>query len=228
MGVNEDGITANTIKLEHIVELNTQADVNVEFSSLETIVGRQSEGRSSFARAMIELRADVKLKDTIMVAMPKLVDECPRKIVSNVVKNLKTPKQAVKGVQVGPKVCFKPTKQVYRPVSNKVSDNISGKKKQAKLSSQEVSNSNPFDALNCVEDDDDDLAHTILDGKLTFVDDDGNPLYMNVPKGNEDSESEMKVVFDETANLMASMSLKGGSDSGYGTNSLFEQWRETK
>nr|GEW97436.1 hypothetical protein [Tanacetum cinerariifolium] len=43
MGVNEDGITANTIKLEHIVELNTQADVNVKFSTLESIVGRQSE-----------------------------------------------------------------------------------------------------------------------------------------------------------------------------------------
>nr|GEY62150.1 hypothetical protein [Tanacetum cinerariifolium] len=213
-------------------------------------------GRSSFARAMIKLWVDVKLKDTIVVAMPKLVDECPKKIVSNVVKNLKTPKQAVRGAQVGPKVCFKPTKQVYRPVSNKVSDNISGKKKQAKLSSQKVSTSNLFDALNCIEDDDDDLGthggnsklagkgslnvaygsssntpiiekihkleRQILDEKLTFVDDDENPLYMNVPKGNEDSGSEMEVVFDKTANLMASTSLKGRSDSGYGTNSLLE------
>nr|GEW48001.1 hypothetical protein [Tanacetum cinerariifolium] len=31
--------------------------------------------RSSYAKAMIELRADVKLKDTIVVAMPKLVGE---------------------------------------------------------------------------------------------------------------------------------------------------------
>ncbi|GJQ93972.1 hypothetical protein Tco_0005111 [Tanacetum coccineum] len=410
MGVKEDGITANTIKLEHIVELNTQADMNVEFISLETTVGRQyevpnlgnnlgnygdegaaisvtantkgpisfsmlvygessrkninfrtlvapagngadvaiplefiratSEGfsnsayglflgkrmaypiianyfgskdgldamlkngswlicnnlvilknedglsvnatilgtplmldsytsdmcmqscdRSSFARAMIELRADVKLKDTIVVVMPKLVgegfymcticvecewkpprcssckvvghvlDECPRKIVSNVVKNLKTPKQGVRGVQ--------------------------WEKMQAKLSSQKVSNSNPFDSLNCVENDDDDLGtnggnsksagkgslyvaygsysntliiekihkleRQILIGKLTFVDNDGNPLYMNVPKGNKDSESEMEVVFDETANLISSTSLKGGIDSGYGTNGLLEQ-----
>ncbi|GJW72626.1 hypothetical protein Tco_0129543 [Tanacetum coccineum] len=35
----------------------------------------QSWGSSSYARAMIELRANVELKDTIIVAMPKLVGE---------------------------------------------------------------------------------------------------------------------------------------------------------
>ncbi|GKC35981.1 putative reverse transcriptase domain-containing protein, partial [Tanacetum coccineum] len=35
----------------------------------------QSWGRSSFTRVMIELRVDVELKDTIMVAIPKLVGE---------------------------------------------------------------------------------------------------------------------------------------------------------
>ncbi|GKE66923.1 hypothetical protein Tco_1521084, partial [Tanacetum coccineum] len=42
-----------------------------------------------------------------------------------------------------------------------------------------------------------------------FVDDDGNLL---VPTGNLDSDSEVEVVFDETANLMASTNFKGGSD----------------
>nr|GEV17824.1 putative reverse transcriptase domain-containing protein [Tanacetum cinerariifolium] len=60
--------------------------------------------RSSYARAMIELRSDVKLKDTRVVAMPKLVfghvlDECPKKIVSDVMKNMKNPRQAIRGVQ---------------------------------------------------------------------------------------------------------------------------------
>ncbi|GKF32549.1 hypothetical protein Tco_0102347 [Tanacetum coccineum] len=58
-----------------------------------------------------------------------------------------------------------------------------------------------------------------------FVDDDGKGL---VPTGNVDSESVVEVVFDETANLMASMSFKGGSDRGYGTNILLEQLREIK
>ncbi|GJR61814.1 hypothetical protein Tco_1503976, partial [Tanacetum coccineum] len=46
--------------------------------------------------------------------------------------------------------------------------------------------------------------------------------------GNVDSDSEIEVVFDETANLMASTSFKGVSERGYGTKSLLEQWRETK
>ncbi|GKD55024.1 hypothetical protein Tco_1288411, partial [Tanacetum coccineum] len=53
--------------------------------------------RSSYARAMIELQADVELKVTIMMAMPKLIDEYPKKIVSDMVKNLKNPRQAARG-----------------------------------------------------------------------------------------------------------------------------------
>ncbi|GJU22172.1 ribonuclease H-like domain-containing protein [Tanacetum coccineum] len=157
--------------------------------------------RSSYARAMIELRADVELKDTIL---------SPKKIVSDVVKNMNNPKQATRGVLVGPKVGFKSTKQIYTPVSIKNDASTSGKKKQAEVSRQEVSNSNPFDMLNSIENDDD------LDG---------NPL---VPTGNVDSESEVKVVFDETTNLMTSTSFKGGSDRCYGINSLLEQWRKSK
>ncbi|GKG59621.1 hypothetical protein Tco_0607249, partial [Tanacetum coccineum] len=44
-----------------------------------------------------------------------------------------------------------------------------------------------------------------------------------VPTGNVDSDSEVEVVFDETANLRISRSGKEGTDKGYGTNSLLEQ-----
>ncbi|GJT78722.1 hypothetical protein Tco_1045447 [Tanacetum coccineum] len=185
---------------------------------------------SSYARAMIELRADEELKDTIIVAMPKLY---PKKIVSDVVKNLNNPKQATRGVSVGPKVGFKSTKKIYRHVPNKNGASASGKKKQVEVFRQEVSNSNPFDVLNSIDNDDDlerysrvhmrsiyKLERHILDGKLMPVDDDGKPL---VPTGNVDSDSEVEVVFDETANLMASTTFKGGSDRGYGTNNLLEQ-----
>ncbi|GKC83887.1 zinc knuckle CX2CX4HX4C containing protein [Tanacetum coccineum] len=90
--------------------------------------------RSSYATTMIELRVDEELKDTSIVAMPKLVgegfymftirieyewkplrcayckvfghvqNECPKNIGSDVVKNLKNPCQAPRGVPVGPKV----------------------------------------------------------------------------------------------------------------------------
>nr|GFA14076.1 hypothetical protein [Tanacetum cinerariifolium] len=76
----------------------------------------------SYAKALIEIRADVELKDNIVVAMPKLLnegfytcnDECPKNIDPDVVKNMKKPSQATRGVLVGPKVRFKPVKQVYR------------------------------------------------------------------------------------------------------------------
>ncbi|GJU11451.1 hypothetical protein Tco_1133847 [Tanacetum coccineum] len=54
----------------------------------------------SYARAMIELRADVELKDTIVV-FGHVLDEYPKKIISHVVKNLKNHRQAATGVPVG-------------------------------------------------------------------------------------------------------------------------------
>nr|GEZ04806.1 hypothetical protein [Tanacetum cinerariifolium] len=66
----------------------------------------------------------------------------------------------------------------------------------------------------------DKIERQICEGKLMFVDDEGNPL---VPMGIVDSDSEGEVLFDETANLRFSTSDKDGSDKGYGTNSLLEQ-----
>ncbi|GJW57921.1 hypothetical protein Tco_0104652 [Tanacetum coccineum] len=178
----------------------------------------QSWGRSSYARAIIYQRANEELKDSIMV-FEHVLNDCPEKIVLDVVNNLNNPRQATRGVQL--------------------------------IQRQEVKNSNPFDALNSIQKDDDlgtnggisksdekgslNVAHgsssntiidkieklecQMLDGKLMFMDDDGNPL---VPTSNMDNESEVEVVFDETANLMASTSFKGGSDKCYGTNSLLE------
>ncbi|GJS08602.1 hypothetical protein Tco_0365398 [Tanacetum coccineum] len=169
----------------------------------------QSWGRSNYARAMIELRADEKLKDTIVVAMPKLIDdgfnmytirveyewkpprcssykvfghilnECLKKIISDVVKNLNNPRQATRGVLVGPKVSFKSTKQIYKLVCNKNGASTSGKKKQPKVFRQEVSNLNPFDTLNSIVNDDD-------------LDDGGKPLPKVGSIVNADSYSEVE------------------------------------
>ncbi|GKD94365.1 hypothetical protein Tco_1374202 [Tanacetum coccineum] len=66
----------------------------------------------------------------------------------------------------------------------------------------------------------DKIERKICEGKLKFMDDDGNPL---MPMGIVESDSEVEVVFDETANLRISTSGKDGSDKGYDTNSLLEQ-----
>ncbi|GJS67579.1 zinc finger BED domain-containing protein RICESLEEPER 2-like protein, partial [Tanacetum coccineum] len=87
----------------------------------------------SYGRALIEVRANVELKDNIMVAMPKLVggeDECHMNKNSNVVKNMKNHNQTPRVVSVGPKVGFQPTKQMYRQVSKKNNVSTSGNKKK--------------------------------------------------------------------------------------------------
>ncbi|GJV91819.1 cytokinin dehydrogenase 3-like protein [Tanacetum coccineum] len=258
----------------------------------------QSWGRSRYARAIIELRADVELKDAIMVSMPKLVgegfytctirvkyewkppmcacckvfghvqDKYPKNIGLNVVKNLKNPSQAPRGILVCPKVGFKLVKQVYKPVSKKNNSNTSGNKKKDDEPRKEVSNPNPFDVLNSFENDVDlgtnggtsnlaskeanfsgslfwnvgsnststtpiDEVESVNNEMASFlasklVDFGTNSLSPLAPTGNVDSESEVEVVFDETANLIDSTSFKGRSDKGYGTNCLLEQGRDIK
>ncbi|GKE18079.1 hypothetical protein Tco_1425656, partial [Tanacetum coccineum] len=60
---------------------------------------------------------------------------------------------APRGVPIGPKLGFKPVKQVYRPVSKKNNVNTSGNKKKDAESRKDVSNPNLFDVLNSVEND---------------------------------------------------------------------------
>nr|GEU46243.1 hypothetical protein [Tanacetum cinerariifolium] len=167
----------------------------------------QSCGRSSYAREMIELQADVKLKDTIMVAMPKL-DECPKSIGSDMAKNLKNPSQAPRGVPIGHKVGFKPVKEDYKHVSKKNNGNTSGNKKKVVEPRKEGSNLNTFDVLNSVEND-------------VALDDEGKPLKKIDYSGDHDSEDEVESVDNEMTSFLASKRV------AYGTNSLLEQWRDT-
>ncbi|GJR75937.1 hypothetical protein Tco_0088302 [Tanacetum coccineum] len=87
----------------------------------------ESWGGSSYSRAMIEWRADVELKDTLVVVVPKneggdytlstirieyewkpprcssckiFAHECPKEIVLYILKNMKTPRKVVLGVQI--------------------------------------------------------------------------------------------------------------------------------
>ncbi|GJW62065.1 putative reverse transcriptase domain-containing protein [Tanacetum coccineum] len=145
---------------------------------------------SSYARALIELRVNVEMKDTIMVDMPKLVEECPKKIISKMVKNLKNPRQATR---------------VVASFLDKRSLNV------VHGSSSTTSIIEKIDKLEL----------ELLDRKLMFVDDDGKSLYKVDSMGILDSDSEMEEVYNVTTSFMDSISLKSGSDSGYGTNSFF-------
>ncbi|GKB87007.1 ARID DNA-binding domain-containing protein [Tanacetum coccineum] len=254
VALRKDGLSAIATKLGTLLMLDS-------YTSDKCM---QSWGRSSYARVMIELQADVELKDNIVVAMPKIIRE-GHYTCAGEIKTVKMPSQTSRGVPVGPKMGFKPQKE-YRPVSKKPNVSSSRNKKKGVEPTIEVSNSNPFDVLNSVDNDVefgtnegttnlvnngatlsgsslmninndgefasntpigekiDKIERQICEGKLRLLDNDGNPLVLT---GIVESDSEVEVVFDEIVNLKISTSGKDGSDKGYGTNSLLEQWMDS-
>nr|GEU51677.1 hypothetical protein [Tanacetum cinerariifolium] len=132
-------------------DIATKLGTSLMLDSYTSDMCLKSWDMSSYARAMIELMADVELEDTIVVVMPKHTregfytctvrvkyernplrcacckvfghtqEECPKNPGLGVAKSLKK----AKGVLVGPKVSFKPAKE-YRPISKKPTLNTSG------------------------------------------------------------------------------------------------------
>ncbi|GKC38176.1 hypothetical protein Tco_1050560 [Tanacetum coccineum] len=164
---------------------------------------------SSYARAMIELRADVELKDNIVFGHVR--EECPKKSGAGVTKNLKKTSQTPKGIPVGQKMGFK-LKQVFQPISKRATTNTCEKKMNNSESTKEVNKSNPFEVLTSV-DNDVDLG---TNGGISYSADMGtsNVSFSKTPNGIMDSDSKVKVVYDETANIRLSTSGKDRSDKG--------------
>ncbi|GKA14822.1 hypothetical protein Tco_0694468 [Tanacetum coccineum] len=153
----------------------------------------------------------------------------------NVVKNMKKPSQTPRGVPVGPKVGFKQVKQVYRHVVRKNNVNTNGNKKKDVEPIIDVSNSNPFDMLNSVENDVDlgtsggspnltsRKANTsgFLLENVTLVDDEGKSLKKVDYSGDHDSEDKVASTDNDMENFLTS------KKDGYGNNSLLEQWKKS-
>nr|GEU57686.1 hypothetical protein [Tanacetum cinerariifolium] len=121
--------------------------------------------------------------------------------------NFKKPSQTFRGIPVGPKVSFKPTKE-YKPVPKKPTANSSSNKKKGVHPTNEVSNADPFEVLNSV-DNDVELA--------TLVDDAGNPLKKVEYPYDHDSDDDVTLVDNDITRSMASERI------GFGTQSLLEQ-----
>nr|GEW21749.1 hypothetical protein [Tanacetum cinerariifolium] len=149
----------------------------------------KSWGSSSYTRALIEIRADVKSKDTIVVAMPKLTGEGFYTCIIHVEYEWKPPRgvccKVFGHIQ---EECLKnpggiQTKKEYRPIAKKPTANTNGNKKKGVKPTKEVSNSNPFDVLNSDVNDEE-------FGKVTLVDDDGKSLKKVDYPGEHDTDDE--------------------------------------
>nr|GEZ15906.1 hypothetical protein [Tanacetum cinerariifolium] len=77
------------------------------------------------------------------------------------------------------------------------------------------------------DNDDYDPYNDDIDSKVEVVFDETANLRISTSgkDGSDKGDSKVEVVFDETANLRISTSGKDGSDKGYGTNSFLEQWK---
>ncbi|GKE97000.1 hypothetical protein Tco_1581855, partial [Tanacetum coccineum] len=100
-----------------------------------------------------------QLKDSLIVALgPFPLEECPKNIGTCETKNLKKTSQTPKGISVGQKIGFKPTKQVYQPVSKKPTANASVNKKKNVEPAKEVSKPLEKAASSCDYDSEDAFA----------------------------------------------------------------------
>ncbi|GJW84557.1 FAR-RED impaired response 1-like protein, partial [Tanacetum coccineum] len=250
----EDGLSAIATKL----------GIPSMLDSYTATMCTDSWGRASYARAMIELKADVDLRDTIVVTVPKFssegfttsiinveyewapprcseckvfghfLDDCPKKIVSDISNNSKMSRQPARGPSVGlkPKSTF-----VYRPISIKKAAKANGNLKVQTANKATTPILNSFYALSTLVDEEEgggnqtpstnatpvvaninELEIQMLDGKLVLVDEHEKPLEMNVmneasarkPSTSmrdqlvESHEDEVEFSDDETSRYMSS------------------------
>ncbi|GKC14238.1 retrotransposon protein, putative, ty1-copia subclass [Tanacetum coccineum] len=245
------GVPVMTFSEDGLSVIATKLGTPLMIDSYTSDMYMQPWGRSSYARAMIKLRADVELKDNIVAVMPKITgegyytcnirveyewkpprcacckvfehvqEECPKNIGTCATKNLKKTSQTPKGIPVGQKMGFKP-KQVFHPVSKKSTANTYGKKMNNSESTKEVSKSNPFEVRTSV-DNDVDLG---TNGGISNSADKGtvNVSSSNTPIAEKIDKIERQI---REGKFRLSTSGKDGSDKGYRTNSLLEQWRDS-
>ncbi|GJW10447.1 hypothetical protein Tco_1576274 [Tanacetum coccineum] len=165
----------------------------------------QSWGISSYARAMIELRADMELKDNIVAVMPKINEGGYYTCNIHVEYEWKPPRC------VCCKMEFKP-KQVYQPVSKKTAANTSANKKKNVDPPKESSSPSTTPTIEKINK----MENLIIDGKAILVNNEGKPLR----KVDEDSEDDVASDDNEMASFLA-------KKDGYGTQSLLEQWKDS-
>ncbi|GJY36601.1 beta-caryophyllene synthase, partial [Tanacetum coccineum] len=209
--VKLNGVHVTVFSKDGLSAIATKLGTPLMLDSYTSDMCIQSYGRSSYARALIEVRVDVELKDDI-------VDECPKNIDSDVVKNIKKPGQATRGVSVGPKKNVEPTIEfshsnpfdVLNSVKNDVDLGTNGG--TSNLASKKA-NSSGFSFWNVefsststtpIVEKIDKIERLIIDGKVTLMDEEGKPLANVDSSGDHDCDDEVASVDNEMVNFMAS------------------------
>nr|GEW22184.1 hypothetical protein [Tanacetum cinerariifolium] len=178
------GVPVTAFSKDGLSAVATKLGTPLMLDSYTSAMCMQSWGRSSYARVMVELKADMELKYNIVVAMPKITREGHYTCNVHVEYDWKPYRCfSCKVFRHVHEECTKNTGAEYRSVTKKPNASSSGNKKKSVEPTIEVSKSNLFDVLNSVDNDGE-------FGKLRLLDNDGNPL---VPTGIVESDSEVEL-----------------------------------
>nr|GEX65556.1 hypothetical protein [Tanacetum cinerariifolium] len=179
----------------------------------------QSWRRTSYSREMIELRADLELKDTIMVVMLKLTGEgfytCTVRVeYDGNKKKVMEPTKEVSNSNLF--VVLNLVKNDGELGTNGGTSNLASDGADSSGSSfwnVETSSTGTTSIVDKIEK----LGKLIIDGKVTLVDNDGKSLKNIDYPGDHDSEDEVESVGNDMTRSMSSEKVS------FGTTSLLEQ-----
>nr|GEY90400.1 hypothetical protein [Tanacetum cinerariifolium] len=194
----------------------------------ETLYQKKSWGRSSFVKAMIDLYADIELKDTLVMAVPK--SEGDSYILHSIrvyeCKPIRCPTCMVFGHFVD--LCRKSPKVVHTSMNrveahaNAYILKLSSPTNHKEAGGNVVKTTNSFELLNTLEVDP--TAHERPSDPKDSTQSFG--LGKSNVHVNEDSESDVEEIYDETAHFMETMDddeYDPYNDVVYTTHSLFEE-----
>ncbi|GJW65434.1 retrotransposon protein, putative, ty1-copia subclass [Tanacetum coccineum] len=208
------GVPVTVFSDDGLSSIATKLGTPLMLDSYTSDMCMQSWGRSSYARVMIELQADMELKDNIVVAMLRikgeghyLCNDCPKNTSAGEKKTLKKPSQTSRGVSIGPKMGFKPHKE-YRHVPKRPNYSSSGNKKKGVEPTIEATSSGSsfmnFDNGTPIIDKIGKFDNVLSSGQAILVDNAGNPLKKVEFLGDYDSEDEVSLVDNDMARSLAS------------------------
>nr|GEV64479.1 hypothetical protein [Tanacetum cinerariifolium] len=173
------GVPVTAFSMDGLSAIATKLGTPLMLDSYTSDMCMQSWGRSSYAIVMIELRADMELKDNIVVAMPKITRE-GQYTCAGEKKTVKKPSQTTRGVPIGPKMDFKHQKNIDLLPKRLMLVLVVRKRKVWNLL---LSNTPIGEKI-------DKIKRQIFKRKLRLLDNDGNPLVLT---GIMESDDEVDV-----------------------------------
>nr|GEW29731.1 hypothetical protein [Tanacetum cinerariifolium] len=144
---NEDGLSALATKLGRTI-IDVISVLSMSGNLLGVRLVREDHYRCNF-RVEYEWKPP---RCSSCKVFGHIHEECPKNTGVGEKKTVKKPSQTSRRVPIGSKMGFKPQSE-YRPIPKKSIASSSGNKKKGVESNIEVSNSNPFDVLNLVDND---------------------------------------------------------------------------